>query len=158
MVDRNLMRVEGSCHCGEISYEATVDPDDVGICHCTDCEMLTGSAYRVTVPAATAHFELKKGQPRRYIEVADSGAERVHAFCPSCGSPIYSSAVDNPGRYSLRVGCLQPQTVSGRAIQWKLYATVCNPRSRVRLNGSPGTCESTRNFGGTNLRESPVRS
>lgn len=101
------MRVEGSCHCGRIAYEATVDAEQVAICHCADCEMLTGSAYRVTVPAASADFDLKKGEPRRYVKTADSGAQRVHAFCPDCGSPIYSSAVANPQRYSLRVGCLE---------------------------------------------------
>ncbi len=44
------MKVEGRCHCGQITYEATVDPEKVSICHCTDCQMLTGSAYRATVP------------------------------------------------------------------------------------------------------------
>jgi hypothetical protein len=119
LIAGKLMRVEGRCHCGEISYEATVDRDNVAICHCTDCEMLTGSAYRVTVPAAAADFELKKGEPRRYVKVADSGAERVHAFCPDCGSPIYSSAVADPERYSLRVGCLKQRAeLVPRRQQW----------------------------------------
>jgi hypothetical protein len=48
------MKVEGSCHCGQISFEAEVDPLTVSICHCTDCQTLTGSAYRVTVPSPVA--------------------------------------------------------------------------------------------------------
>lgn len=31
------MRVTGACQCGAIRYEAEVDPQAVGICHCTDC-------------------------------------------------------------------------------------------------------------------------
>ena len=33
------MNVTGSCHCGEIQFEATIDPKRVGICHCTDCQI-----------------------------------------------------------------------------------------------------------------------
>jgi len=46
------MDVQGSCHCGRIRYDAVVDPERVTICHCTDCQALTGTAYRVSVPTA----------------------------------------------------------------------------------------------------------
>jgi hypothetical protein len=38
------MRVDGGCHCGKITYEADIDPDKAGLCHCTDCQTLTSSA------------------------------------------------------------------------------------------------------------------
>jgi hypothetical protein len=69
--------------------------------------MLTGSAFRTTVPAARETFVLRTGQPKLYVKTADSGAKRAHAFCPNCGSPIYSAAVSDPQFYSLRVGCLR---------------------------------------------------
>jgi hypothetical protein len=46
------MKVEGRCHCGKIEYEVEVDETKVQICHCLDCQTLTGSAYRVTIPAS----------------------------------------------------------------------------------------------------------
>jgi len=101
------MKVEGRCHCGRITYEATVDPALVTICHCTDCQLLTGSAFRVTVPAPRETFSLLTGQPKVYVKTADSGRKRAHAFCPDCGTPIHSSAPVDPTSYSLRVGCLQ---------------------------------------------------
>lgn len=104
------MRVQGRCHCGEIAYEATVDASRVGICHCTDCQMLTGSAYRATVPASKEEFVLRTGKPKTYLKTAESGAKRIHAFCPNCGSPVYSAAASDPQTYSLRVGCLQQRT------------------------------------------------
>ncbi|HVN85697.1 MAG TPA: GFA family protein [Candidatus Binatia bacterium] len=100
------MKVDGRCHCGQITYEAIVDPKKVGLCHCTDCQMLTGSVYRVTVPAPRETFVLRSGEPRIYVKTADSGTKRAHAFCPKCGTPIYSAAVSDPPTYSLRVGCL----------------------------------------------------
>jgi len=101
------MKVEGRCHCGRITYKATVDPEKVGICHCTDCQMLTGSAYRVSVQVPRQSFSLLTGEPKIYIKTADSGTKRAHAFCPDCGSPIYASAINDPPTYSLRVGYLQ---------------------------------------------------
>jgi hypothetical protein len=101
------MKVDGKCHCGQVTYEAIIDPDKVTICHCTDCQMLTGSAYRASVPAPSATFKLLSGQPKSYIKTADSGNRRAHAFCPNCGTPVYSSAISDPPAYSLRVGCLQ---------------------------------------------------
>lgn len=35
------MKVEGSCHCGQITFEAQIDPEAVRICHCTDCQTLS---------------------------------------------------------------------------------------------------------------------
>jgi len=101
------MKVEGRCHCGKITYEATVDPEKVYICHCTDCQTLTGTAYRITVPVPKEEFKLRTGQPKIYIKTAESGNKRVQAFCPDCGSPIYSSAVSDPPSYTLRVGGLK---------------------------------------------------
>ena len=101
------MKVQGSCHCGQIRYEADVDPESVNICNCTDCQMLTGSAFRVSVHAPAATFRLLTGRPKAYVKTADTGTRRRHSFCPDCGTPVCSSADrDDPPTYSLRVGCL----------------------------------------------------
>ena len=101
------MKVDGSCHCGQITYEADVDPERVGICNCTDCQVLTGSVYRVTVPAPAQAFRLLTGHPKVYVKTADSGTKRRHSFCPNCGTPVSASAdTDEPPSYNLRVGCL----------------------------------------------------
>lgn len=100
------MKVTGQCHCGKIRYEAIVDPARVSACHCTDCQRLSGSAYRVSVRAPKESFALLSGTPKVYIKTAESGARRAHAFCPDRGAPVHSSAVSDPMAYSLRVGCL----------------------------------------------------
>ena len=52
------MKVDGACHCGHIRYEAEVDPAIVVICHCTDCQTLSGSAFRTVVPTLAGSFRL----------------------------------------------------------------------------------------------------
>lgn len=100
------MKVEGQCHCGKISYEAEVDPDGASICHCNDCQTFSGSPFRASIPAPAATF-LLKGEPRIYVKVADSGAQRAQAFCPDCGTPIYAAAPKDPPIYSLRLGAIK---------------------------------------------------
>ena len=55
------MKVDGKCLCGFLTYEAQVDPQSVLICNCTDCQTLSGSAFRVTVQATD--FRLLSGTP-----------------------------------------------------------------------------------------------
>lgn len=100
------MLIHGSCHCGQIRYEATVDPARTTICHCSDCQKLTGSAYRVSIPAEDGTFRLLAGQPSVYVKVGDSGSRRAQAFCPNCGSPLYTYDADHPRSYGLRVGTI----------------------------------------------------
>src|SRR5205085_8909394 len=96
-----VMKVEGGCHCGAIAYEAEVDPNTARICHCTDCQTLTGSAFRVNVPAPAATFRLLRGAPKIYIKTADSGNKRAHAFSDDGGRPLYADAPEKTTSYSL---------------------------------------------------------
>ena len=102
------MKVQGACHCGEISFEAEADPATVKLCNCTDCQVLTGSGFRVSVTVPGETFRLLSGLPSIYLKTGDSGNQRAHAFCPRCGTPCYASAVaENPPNYTLRVGTLK---------------------------------------------------
>ena len=52
------MEIDGQCHCGRVTYRADIDPAKVSICHCTDCQNLTGSPYRVTVLCSAAQIRM----------------------------------------------------------------------------------------------------
>ncbi len=99
------MKIDGRCHCGCISYEAEIDAENVVICHCTDCQTLSGSAFRTVALTDENAFRLLSGEPKIYVKTGESGTERVQSFCPECGTPIYSSTiVDGPKVYGVRVG------------------------------------------------------
>ncbi|WP_233838150.1 GFA family protein [Paraburkholderia sp. ZP32-5] len=105
------MKVEGSCHCGAIAYEATVDPQRAGLCHCTDCQTFSSAPYRASVPASADAFHLLRGEPKRYVKTGDSGAKRVQAFCADCGTPIYTCAPDHPTQFNLRLGTIRQRAL-----------------------------------------------
>src|SRR5262245_7282049 len=116
---RLLMRIDGACHCGLITYEADIDPEQVEVCHCTDCQSLSASAFRVVVPAAAEKFSMS-GEPTVYVKTAESGARRVQALCPTSGSAIYSTTADErPTTYNIRVGTIrQRNQLSPKAQCW----------------------------------------
>src|SRR6476661_8709081 len=53
---------DGECVCGAISVEAEADPEKTVVCHCTDCQKGTASAFRVSVPVSGETLKIK-GQP-----------------------------------------------------------------------------------------------
>ncbi len=102
------MKIDGGCHCGAITYEAEIDPDKAAICHCTDCQTLSGTAFRTILPVPDSDFRLLTGTPRVYVKIGDSGARREQTFCEHCGSPIYATAVgDGPKVLNLRLGTVR---------------------------------------------------
>lgn len=101
------MKVNGSCHCGRVTFVADVDPKDVLICHCTDCQVLSGSAFRTVAFCPESAFELTGAAPKVYIKTAESGRQREQVFCERCGAQIYATSVgDGPRHLGLRVGTL----------------------------------------------------
>ena len=121
------MKIDGGCHCGDITYEAEIDPEKVGICHCTDCQTLSASVFRTFVMVPEDAFRILSGDPKIYVKTGDSGAKRAQAFCPECGSAIYATAVgEGPKVYNIRLGTarqrakLTPKTQlwSRSALHW----------------------------------------
>ena len=102
------MKIDGGCHCGSIRYEAEVDLDTVVICHCTDCQTFSGSAFRTVVQTKPGTFTLLAGVPKVYVKTAESGNKRQQTFCPECATPIYSAPADgNTKVVVLRVGSIR---------------------------------------------------
>lgn len=106
------MDVDGQCHCGAIRFKAEINPKRVGICHCTDCQTFSGSAFRTSVMVAGSDFQLLAGEPKLYEKTAESGSLRLLAFCSRCGTHVYGTthariAGKSERIYSLRVGTLK---------------------------------------------------
>ena len=70
------MRIDGQCHCGFIAYEAEIDPESVMICHCADCQTLTGSAFRTFALTKEDGLRLLSGEAKVYVKTAESGSRR----------------------------------------------------------------------------------
>jgi hypothetical protein len=99
------MKIDGRCHCGYITYEAEIDPEKVMICHCADCQTLSGSTFRTVAFTLENTFRLLSGELTIYVKTGESGTKRPQSFCPKCGTPIYSStAGEGPKIHVIRLG------------------------------------------------------
>jgi len=102
------MKIDGQCHCGKITFAAEVDPEQVYVCHCTDCQSISGSPFRWAVNVPKEDFRLHSGSPKTYVKQAGSGDENHQVFCPDCASPIYStSSRDGWESFNVRLGTVQ---------------------------------------------------
>lgn len=102
------MKIDGQCHCGYVSYQAEVNPAQVVICHCTDCQALTGSAFRVTVLTSVDNIRLGTNRPKLYTKTGDNGRKRLQYFCPECGSPMFTAGEgDEANTWGIRWGSIR---------------------------------------------------
>ena len=102
------MHIDGQCHCGRVTYQAEIDPARVSICHCTDCQTLTGSPFRVTAVCSGADVKLTGGTPTIYGKRGDNGRMRLQHFCGHCGSPLFTSGEgDQADDWGIRWGSIR---------------------------------------------------
>jgi hypothetical protein len=115
----------GGCLCGRVRYEGDGDPVASGHCHCIDCRKSSGTGHcsHMAVPRAGFHVT---GELTFYDAPADSGNTVSRGFCPTCGTPIYSTNSGMPGMAFIRASSLddpeifRPQLVvyAKRAPSW----------------------------------------
>lgn len=102
----------GGCACGAIRYEATSEPVAEIHCQCRECQKRSGtghSSYLAFTPRGSVRIE---GEATTWRVAGDSGNVKIHAFCPTCGSPVYldfeaspdvvavhPGSLDDPGRF-----------------------------------------------------------
>ena len=99
------MKIDGGCLCRHITFQAEVDPDKVAICHCTDCQTNSGTAFGVVVGVTDGQFRLLSGTLKTFEKIADSGTRRALAFCPECGTRIHAQTVgEGSSFFGLRLG------------------------------------------------------
>lgn len=110
------MLIDGACHCRSVSFTAEIDPSRVMVCHCTDCQVQSGSAFRLIVAAPIDKFSVR-GTTKTYVKVAQSGNRRALVFCPECATPLYATAPEHPTAVNIRLGCVTQRAELRPAVQ-----------------------------------------
>lgn len=102
------MKVDGGCLCGHISYEAEIDAEKVAVCHCTDCQMNSGTAFGFVAHIVDGNFMLLSGTLKEFEKIAESGRVRKLSFCPECGTRIHARTDGDPTAFfGLRAGTIR---------------------------------------------------
>ena len=81
--------MKGSCLCGAITFDVTVEPRGFAACHCTQCRKQSGHVWASAhVPDDALHI---KGEPRWY----NATTQARRGFCPTCGSFLFWKHVED---------------------------------------------------------------
>ena len=106
----------GGCACGAIRYETSSEPIFENHCQCRDCQKRSGTGHGSYLTFPRRADVTIAGEANTWRVAGDSGNEKVHAFCPTCGTPVYltfvampeliavnATSLDDPGQFNPQV-------------------------------------------------------
>lgn len=96
----------GGCACGAIRFQITAPLMGSGACHCTDCQKASGGGPNYIVMAPREAFRVTQGTPKLFVKQGDSGGEASRAFCPDCGTPLFSTPPERVPFVIVKIGAL----------------------------------------------------
>jgi len=104
-----MAHFQGSCMCGAVKYQADAEPIFSGVCHCSNCQKQTGSAFSCVVAIPKPTLALS-GETREFRYQGDSGKDVISTFCPICASRLTSEATIMAGVVMIEVGTLDDRS------------------------------------------------
>jgi hypothetical protein len=110
---------KGGCACGAIRYEVSDEAVFQNHCQCLDCQRRSGTGHGsyLTFPDR-AHVRIS-GEAKHWEVVADSGNKKSHAFCPTCGSPVYLTFAEMPALFTIHAASLDtPEDFKPHAVTY----------------------------------------
>lgn len=113
----------GGCACGALRYETRGEPIFQNHCHCHDCQKRSGTGHGsyLTFPDRTGMTIT--GEAKTWGVTADNGDEKRHAFCPTCGAPVYLTFPARPHLIAIHATSLDdPSQFTPQAITYAIRA------------------------------------
>ena len=96
----------GGCLCGAVRYELTGDASKIVHCHCQNCQKIYGAGASANILVNASDLQMTGDEPKIYVDTADSGNQLNRAFCPACGSSLYSQRHNMMDKLVLKAGSL----------------------------------------------------
>ena len=109
---------EGGCMCGAVRYQSTADPMAFMLCHCRECQYVSGGepASVVIVPKDAVKVT---GMVKGYDCTSEQGRRVTRQFCPECGTPMFSDVEVNPAILVVKAGTMDDASgLTPSAILW----------------------------------------
>lgn len=113
------MTFTGGCLCGTVRYESTGEPLGFALCHCRDCQYISGGEPASVVILSQDGVEVTSGTLSGYSKAGASGRQVTREFCPTCGTHVFSRLDMMPGFIGLKAGTMDdPATVAPSMMVW----------------------------------------
>ena len=98
----------GGCQCGSIRYELVGPPQMLYVCHCTDCQQQSSSAFGMSLRMNLHEIDFSQSEKplQTWDTRGEDGVTKRCAFCPDCGTRIMHSSDDPDEAVSIKAGSL----------------------------------------------------
>lgn len=103
----------GGCACGAIRYETHSAPIFENHCQCRECQKRSGTGHASYLTFPRRADVAITGDATTWRVAGDSGNMKAHAFCPTCGAPVFltfdampdliaihAASLDDPGQFA----------------------------------------------------------
>jgi len=101
----------GGCACGAVRYEPIFENH----CQCRDCQKRSGTGHGSYLTFPLRSGVKITGAAKDWRVAGDSGNDKIHTFCPVCGTPVYltfaaipdliavhAASLDDPRRFKVQ--------------------------------------------------------
>ena len=132
---------DGGCQCGNIRYRLTGKPLMLYVCHCSDCQKQSGSAFGMSLIMPPRQVEFIQGaQTLRSWDTpgGDGRIKRCH-YCPDCGTRIMHGSDDATQNVSIKAGSLDDT----RGLQPSAHIWLRSAQPWVKVDRSQYACFDT---------------
>ena len=100
----------GGCQCGTVRYQITAAPLAVYVCHCTECQRQSGSAFALSLAVARDALAVVDGAPAVWRRELEDGRVIDCLFCGDCGVRLFHNPERNPRASIVKPGTLDDTT------------------------------------------------
>jgi hypothetical protein len=106
------MKYQGSCHCGNVKFEAEGEIQQVLSCNCSICTRKGSLLWFIP----RENFKLLSGAPKTYTF---NKHFIKHRFCANCGIHPYAEAADRSGKpmAAINARCLEGVDLSALPVK-----------------------------------------
>ncbi len=101
------MNVRGACRCGKTTFVLREEPIAFYLCHCTECQADSGSAFGQSMHVRREAITDVAGPTEERL-LGEAGEQRItFTRCSACDTLVWAQAEDVPQVLSISAGALE---------------------------------------------------
>ncbi len=99
--------VTGRCSCGRVRFVLREEPISFYLCHCTDCQAASGSAFGQSMHIRREAIDAVEGPVREHTIEGPEGRRSRATHCANCLTMLWVGQIEIPQVLGLNAGSLE---------------------------------------------------
>jgi len=99
----------GGCQCGAVRYTISGPPVVFYLCHCTECQKQSSSAFGESLRVRAEDFVIE-GKTAVFLRPIAQGGHQACTFCPACGTRLTHQRPGYGDKLNVKAGTLDDTT------------------------------------------------